>query len=68
MIDISSVQGTDGLGHDRYASIAKFGTQLASFETQKRRGAGDAGAFVFDAAGDVVSAPFRLVGGVVGAR
>lgn len=66
VIDISSVQGTDGLGHDRYASIAKFGTQLASFETQKRRGAGDAGAFVFDAAGDIVSAPFRLVGGVVG--
>ena len=66
VIDITSLHGSDGLGHDRYASLAKFGTQLAAFESGRRSSAGDVGAFVFDAAGAAVASPFRLAGRVVG--
>ncbi|WP_082928862.1 alpha/beta hydrolase [Rhizobium bangladeshense] len=65
VIDITSIKTSDGLGHDRYASLAKFGAQLASFESGKRSSAGDVGAFVFDAAGAAVASPFRLAGRVV---
>lgn len=65
VIDITSVQGSDGLGHDRYASLAKFGAQLATFENSTRSGAGDVGAFVFDTAGAVVTSPFRIAGSVI---
>ncbi|MBX5068069.1 alpha/beta hydrolase [Rhizobium lentis] len=65
VIDITSIKTSDGLGHDRYASLAKFGTQLASFESGRRSSAGDVGAFVFDAAGAAVASPFRLAGRVV---
>jgi len=68
VIDITSIQASDGLGHDRYASLAKFGAQLASFESGKRTSAGDVGAYVFDAAGAAVASPFRLAGRVVGAH
>ncbi|WHO75454.1 alpha/beta hydrolase [Rhizobium sp. BT03] len=68
VIDITSIQASDGLGHDRYASLAKFGAQLASFENGKRSSAGDVGAYVFDAAGAAVASPFRLAGRVVGAH
>lgn len=66
VIDITSVPGSDGLGHDRYASLAKFGAQLANFETGRRSSAADVGAFVFGAAGTVVASPFRVAGSVVG--
>ncbi|OWV72557.1 hypothetical protein ATY76_06970 [Rhizobium sp. R339] len=65
VIDITSIKTSDGLGHDRYASLAKFGAQLASFESGRRSSAGDVGAFVFDAAGAAVASPFRLAGRVV---
>ncbi|MBB4216508.1 esterase/lipase superfamily enzyme [Rhizobium sp. BK212] len=68
VIDITSIQASDGLGHDRYASLAKFGAQLASFESGRRSTAGDVGAYVFDAAGAAVASPFRLAGRVVGAQ
>lgn len=64
VIDISSVGGTDRLGHDRYASLAKFGTQFANFENGKRSTMSDVGAYVFDAAGAAVASPFRLAGQV----
>jgi len=66
VIDITSVRGSDGLGHDRYASLAKFGAQLSTFENGKRSNASDVGAFVFDAAGAAVASPFRLAGRVFG--
>jgi len=62
VIDITAVDGTDGLGHDRYASLARFGAQLGNFENNQRTGAADVGAYVFDAAGAIVSSPFRLAG------
>ncbi|RWX17001.1 alpha/beta fold hydrolase [Rhizobium hidalgonense] len=65
VIDITSIKTSDGLGHDRYASLAKFGAQLASFESGRRSTPGDVGAFVFDAAGAAVASPFRLAGRVV---
>jgi esterase/lipase superfamily enzyme len=68
VIDITSIEASDGLGHDRYASLAKFGAQLASFESGRRQSAGDVGAFVFDAAGAAVASPFRLAGRVAAAR
>ncbi|ANL56963.1 alpha/beta hydrolase [Rhizobium phaseoli] len=68
VIDITSIEATDGLGHDRYASLAKFGAQLASFESRGRTSAGDVGAFVFDAASAAVASPFRLAGRVAAAR
>ncbi|MBY3534453.1 alpha/beta fold hydrolase [Rhizobium laguerreae] len=68
VIDITSIQASDGLGHDRYASLAKFGAQLASFESGRRSTAGDVGAYVFDAAGAAVASPFRLAGRVVGSQ
>lgn len=68
VVDITSVQGTDGLGHDRYAAIARYGKRLSSFETERRSGPGDTGAFVFNAAGSIVASQFRLVGGAVGGR
>lgn len=68
IIDISSVKGTDGLGHDRYASLAQFGSQFSSIETGNRSATSNVGAFVFDAAGAVVSSPFRLAGSVARGR
>ncbi len=68
VIDITSIQASDGLGHDRYASLVKFGAQIASFENGKRSSPGDVGAFVFDAAGAAISSPFRLAGRVVGSQ
>nr|WP_245436811.1 alpha/beta fold hydrolase [Rhizobium chutanense] len=65
VIDITSIQTSDGLGHDRYASLAKFSAQFASFENGKRSSAGEVGAFVFDAAGAAIASPFRLAGRVV---
>ncbi|WP_442181272.1 alpha/beta hydrolase [Rhizobium leguminosarum] len=60
-IDITSVQGSDGLGHDRYASLAKFGAQFASYGRSGPSSAGDVGAFIFDAASAVATSPFRIV-------
>jgi esterase/lipase superfamily enzyme len=68
VIDITAIRGSDGLGHDRYASLAKFGAQLATFESRSGANAGDVGAFVFDAAGTVVASPFRLLGRVAASR
>ncbi|NKQ85604.1 alpha/beta fold hydrolase [Rhizobium ruizarguesonis] len=58
VIDISSVEANDGLGHDRYAALARFGGELEKAEARARNG----GAFVFDAAGEAVASPFRLAG------
>ncbi len=62
VIDISSLQSSDGLGHDRYASLAKFSGDLVKAEAQMRANGHNVGAFVFDAAGAAIASPFRLAG------
>jgi esterase/lipase superfamily enzyme len=62
VIDISSLQSSDGLGHDRYASLAKFSGDLVKAEAQMRANGRNVGAFVFDAAGAAIASPFRLAG------
>ncbi|WP_342239064.1 alpha/beta hydrolase [Inquilinus sp. OTU3971] len=62
VIDISSLKSADGLGHDRYAALAKFGGELARAENAHGASPGNVGAFVFDAAGAAVASPFKLAG------
>ena len=62
VIDISSLKSSDGLGHDRYAALAQFSGDLADAEKRMQTNGTNIGAFVFDAAGAVVSSPFRLAG------
>jgi esterase/lipase superfamily enzyme len=68
IIDITSIKGVDGLGHDRYASLAKLGPQLVSSQGQHGASANEVGAFVFDAAGAALSSPFRLASKIVAPR
>lgn len=62
VVDISSLQSVDGLGHDRFASFARFAGTLAETEAQDRRILGNVGAFVFDTAGSAVTGPFQVAG------
>ncbi|MBD8688296.1 alpha/beta fold hydrolase [Rhizobium sp. CFBP 13717] len=64
VIDISSLKSSDGLGHDRYAALAQFSGDLADAERRMQTKGTNIGAFVFDAAGAVVSSPFRLAGDI----
>jgi esterase/lipase superfamily enzyme len=68
IIDITSVKDIDGLGHDRYASLARIGPQLVSMEGKRGASANEVGAFVFDAAGAAISSPFRLASTIVAPR
>lgn len=65
IIDISSVESSDGLGHDRFAALARFEKQLTLAESRTENGTNSIGAFVFDTAGAVVASPFLLVGQLV---
>lgn len=66
VVDISSVKGSDGLGHDRFVSLAKLYPQLASLDRPPNRGSpAQVGAFIFDTAGATIASPFRLVSKVV---
>lgn len=66
LVDISSVKGSEGLGHDRFVSLAKLYPQLASLDgSVGRRSPGQVGAFIFDTAGATIASPFRLVSKVV---
>jgi hypothetical protein len=60
IIDISSVQSSDGLGHDRYAMLARFAEPLSLAESRSASAPNNVWAFVFDAAGAVVATPFKL--------
>ncbi|RIV16630.1 alpha/beta hydrolase, partial [Klebsiella pneumoniae] len=62
VIDISSLQSSDGLGHDRYASLARFAGDIDKADARMRSNGGNIGAFVFDAAGAAVASPFKLAG------
>jgi esterase/lipase superfamily enzyme len=65
VIDISSLSSSDGLGHDRYAGLARFGGELVKAEARART-SGDIGVLVFDAAGAAAASPFRLAGQIMG--
>ncbi|UHS59673.1 alpha/beta hydrolase [Agrobacterium vaccinii] len=60
VIDISSLQSSDGLGHDRYASLARFSGDMLKADARMRTNGNNIGAFVFDAAGAAVASPFKL--------
>ncbi|WP_234900444.1 alpha/beta hydrolase [Rhizobium skierniewicense] len=62
VVDISSLKSADGLGHDRYASLAQFAGNIDKAEARMRLSGGNIGAFVFDAAGAAVASPFKLAG------
>ncbi|WP_320197951.1 alpha/beta hydrolase [Agrobacterium sp. rho-13.3] len=64
IIDVGSVESSDGLGHDRYAALARFSGELRRAEAQNR-GGGNVGALVFQAAGAVVASPFKVAEQIV---
>jgi len=66
IIDITSLKATDAFRHDRYASLATLGPQLASLgDGPKQNPATTVGSFVLDAAGATISSPFRLASRVI---
>ncbi|MHB0953784.1 MAG: alpha/beta hydrolase [Allorhizobium sp.] len=65
IIDISRVKSSDGLGHDRYATLARFERQFSDAQSSSTSAANSFGAFVFDAAGAAVASPFKLAGELV---
>lgn len=63
VIDISDLKASDGFNHDRFVSMASLYSSLNGMERNGGLGgAGQAGAFVFNSVGSVLSAPFTLVG------
>jgi esterase/lipase superfamily enzyme len=63
VIDISTVQASDNFNHDRFVTFASLYSRLSGMERSSAGGgAGQAGAFVFNSVGTVLSAPFTLVG------
>ena len=67
-IDISALDASDPLNHDRYASLAAVVPQLNRPQRGRGSPVGQAGAFVFDAIGATISSPFRLASQVVNPR
>ena len=61
IIDITQIKAIDGANHARFVELAALMPKLA--ESEKRRSGtpiGQAGAFVLDAVGTTISAPFRI--------
>lgn len=58
IIDISKLQASDRLNHDRFVSLAALYPAITS--QTNAASLGQAGAFVFDLAGNTISSPFRL--------
>lgn len=63
IVDISMAQSSDGLGHDRFAAVARFGSDFEKAEAKARSG-GTISTLIFDAAGAAVASPFKLAGQV----
>jgi len=59
IIDVTSAASSDGLGHDRYAALARVSGELRKAEAQNR-GGGNVGALVFQAAGASVAIPVNV--------
>jgi esterase/lipase superfamily enzyme len=60
VIDISTVQAPDSFNHDRFVAFASLYSRLGGMGHSNARG--QAGAFVFNSVGTILSAPFTLVG------
>ncbi|MBP1849089.1 alpha/beta hydrolase [Rhizobium halophytocola] len=57
LVDVSSLQGTGRLNHDRYVQLAALYPKLS----QQKQTINDVGGFVLEAAATTVASPFRLV-------
>ncbi|NHT78064.1 alpha/beta fold hydrolase [Rhizobiaceae bacterium CRRU44] len=65
VVDITSLNAPDGLGHDRYASLAALAPQVSALGRPGAATPGDVGAFILDAAGQVVASPFTVAGRIL---
>ncbi|SIS99434.1 alpha/beta hydrolase [Paracoccus saliphilus] len=65
LIDISAVDARSRLNHDRYIQLASVYPALVS-EMQKGSTFTEAGAFVLNSAGQIISAPLRVVDTALG--
>jgi len=68
VVDISKLEGSDALGHDRFVSLAALYPKLSSEAANGQGGLGQAGAFVFDTVGTTLSSPFLLAGKAIGGQ
>jgi esterase/lipase superfamily enzyme len=65
VIDISSLEAADEFKHNRFAQLAAFYPKIDSGKPDGRGGLRQAGAFVFNAVGATLSAPFTFAGQAV---
>lgn len=65
VIDISSLDASDRMNHDRYVSLIALHPRLEMAGDGKGGGLRRAGAFVFNAVGAALSSPFELAGRVI---
>ncbi|WP_206914803.1 alpha/beta hydrolase [Agrobacterium sp. OT33] len=65
VIDISSIKAPDQFRHGRYAALAVSAAALGKDGKPQRPTLGEAGAYIFDAAGAAVSSPFRLASQII---
>jgi esterase/lipase superfamily enzyme len=63
IVDISNLKSPDDLRHDRYVTLASLYPQLATSDPNSSLR--HTGAFVLNAFGEVLSAPFHAASGVV---
>ncbi|MCD7110569.1 alpha/beta fold hydrolase [Rhizobium sp. DKSPLA3] len=68
VVDITSLNAPDGLGHDRYASLAALAPQVGVLGRPGAATPTDVGAFILDAAGQVVASPFTVAGRILAPR
>jgi esterase/lipase superfamily enzyme len=67
VVDITALDAPDGLGHDRYASLAALAPQLTALNGATGEAPENAGALILDAAGRVVASPFTVAGRLLAA-
>ena len=67
VIDISDIEASDSFRHNRFVGLAAYYPKLSGRDgTSDPRNLRQAGAFVFNSAGAVLSSPFVLAGKIVG--
>ena len=66
IVDISNLQSPDQFNHDRFVTYAALYSRLSAMDRSRAGGdAGQAGAFVLNTVGSVLSSPFTLAGSVL---
>jgi esterase/lipase superfamily enzyme len=65
IVDISSLEASDGTRHDRFVRFAAFQSREMGGDGNAVGSLQQAGAFVFNAAGAAVASPFTLAGRVI---